>query len=267
MKRVLMETHAGLEGGQELHQPHIPQVTSPGDNDGTSSVTIVQDPPVLYTPEGESAGLSCKVREAGHLQILYYHWYLNNTDSDRILENSTRVTIMDTSLTISSVTTNDSGIYICTARDTNLHVYQGNGTRLLVQGPDLQDDEQDPHHHRYLYLLPLPLLILFLYWIFRLLAATGAQTPDTKRREKQRWLFFFHKKDSDTELHYSTIVPKVKGSPMKSRREEEVEYAAVKIAMETRDIETRCMDSADVLYATLRTDERRTLYSWRFIFS
>ncbi|XP_069801273.1 hemicentin-1-like isoform X1 [Dendropsophus ebraccatus] len=98
-------------------------------------VTVFQIPPILFALEGESAVMSCRVREdAESLQILDYRWYRSNMHRDHILRNSTRVTITSDSLTISSATPDDNGVYFCTAQDSNLHVYHATGTYLGVQG-------------------------------------------------------------------------------------------------------------------------------------
>ncbi|XP_069801274.1 neural cell adhesion molecule 1-like isoform X2 [Dendropsophus ebraccatus] len=100
-------------------------------------VTVFQIPPILFALEGESAVMSCRVREdAESLQILDYRWYRSNMHRDHILRNSTRVTITSDSLTISSATPDDNGVYFCTAQDSNLHVYHATGTYLGVQGEE-----------------------------------------------------------------------------------------------------------------------------------
>ncbi|XP_073526984.1 uncharacterized protein [Phyllobates terribilis] len=112
---------------------------------GTSAVTITQDPPVLSIPEGQSAVMSCEMRGSENRQNLHYYWNLNNTNPDHILKNTTRVTIMSSTLIISPVTADDTGTYICTAWDyNNLHIYQETGTRLLVQEASAVSIIQDP---------------------------------------------------------------------------------------------------------------------------
>ncbi|XP_077153953.1 uncharacterized protein LOC143816888 [Ranitomeya variabilis] len=230
---------------------------------GSSAVVVIQDPPVLSVSEGQSAVMSCEIREDEDQQIIYYYWYLNNTHHDRILVNGTRVTIMSSTLIISPVTADDSGLYICTVRDSNVQSYRGNGTHLLVQesteSTEPHDNNLIPDKYLYCFLFIIPLvMVILIYWRFTYPPTSGAKAEDRKRRDKKRW----RKKDNDEELLYATIFLQPRGAQtmeqMKTRnRREEVEYASVKIATPSLSLlytpETSSTDN--VLYPTLKTEE------------
>ncbi|XP_073407124.1 uncharacterized protein [Dendrobates tinctorius] len=227
---------------------------------GSSAVVIVQAPPVLFVPEGQSAVMSCEIREAENRQILHYYWHLNNTHHYPQLRNSTRVTVMSSTLVIFPVTTNDTGIYTCTVRDSKLQIYWGNGTHLLVQeSTEPQDNNLVPDKYLYCFLFIIPMvMVVLIYRRFTYPPTSGSKTEDRKMRNKKRW----RKKDNDEELLYATIFPQPRGAQMmeqmKTRnRREEVEYTSVKIATSSLSLlytqETSSTDN--VLYATLKTEE------------
>ncbi|XP_073526983.1 uncharacterized protein [Phyllobates terribilis] len=205
--------------------------------------------------------MSCEMRGAENLQNLHYYWNLNNTNPDHILKNTTRVTIMSSTLIISPVTADDTGTYICTVRDSNVQVYLGNGTHLLIQESiEPKDNNLVLYKYLYCFLFIIPLMmIILIYWRFTFQSTSGAKTQDRKRRNKMR----MRKKDNDEELLYTTIFPQPRGAQVmeqmktRNRREEEVEYASVKIAASSLSLsymqETSSMDN--VLYATLETEE------------
>ncbi|XP_071989650.1 uncharacterized protein [Engystomops pustulosus] len=225
---------------------------------GSSAVTIVQDPPVLNIVEGQSAVMSCAVKEGEDLQILYYHWNLNSTDPDHLLENSTRVSIISGTLIIFPVIANDSGLYLCTVLDSKLHGHRGLGTRLLVQCEERTDKK--PHYFLYGLFLILLLPISFFCWRFRSVSNPGAQKHDKKKR-RRKMRKEEEEEEEDTELHYSTIFPQPKGArTMKETRsrEEEVLYAPVKTpaSILPQSCPVSDTDGSEVTYATLKTARR-----------
>ncbi|XP_075054368.1 uncharacterized protein LOC142140556 isoform X2 [Mixophyes fleayi] len=226
-----------------------------------ATVTVVQDPPSLLLEVGQTAQMSCKTEGAENIKILHYYWSMNTSVSSTSLVNSSRVTITPGSLVISSVTTNDTGLYICSVRVSNLNFYIGNETRLLVTEPPTVPAPPD-HHHQYLYslLILIPLLLgLIICWKYS--SRTGPRTaptsPGVMENESN-----CTQKDSDTDLHYSTIFPhpagvRTKPEKTRKRRAEEVEYAPVRIAVPALPVtathEQSNMDQDSICYATLKT--------------
>lgn len=101
---------------------------------GVGTLTVIQDPPFINLSAGDTARMSCDVRNvtAGEIEHQYWHRYINGLRSP--LENPSRVTITQNSLIISSVTPKDTGLYICSVRDKYLHPYSGNETYMSVTG-------------------------------------------------------------------------------------------------------------------------------------
>ncbi|XP_063804798.1 uncharacterized protein LOC134983033 [Pseudophryne corroboree] len=208
--------------------------------------------------------MSCNITRAGNIKILHHYWHINTSEYSTALVNSSRVTVMPSSLVISPVTTNDTGRYICSCRDSDLNLYEGNGTHLLVRVPAGQTTAavhpHHPHHHHhrhYLYLLLIPLLISVLLLCWKYSPRKGRRTPETSpdvRGESDR------QEGSDTDLHYSTIFPQPGGvrtmqEASRKRRAEEVEYSPVRIVMSARPTAAAQrqanMDDANICYATL----------------
>ncbi|XP_073474206.1 tyrosine-protein phosphatase non-receptor type substrate 1-like [Aquarana catesbeiana] len=113
---------------------------------GVGTLTVIQDPPFINLSAGDTARMSCDVRNvtAGEIEHQYWHRYINGLRSP--LENPSRVTITQNSLIISSVTPKDTGLYICSVRDKYLHPYSGNETYMSVTASPVVTLVEDTQH-------------------------------------------------------------------------------------------------------------------------
>lgn len=224
---------------------------------------VIQNPPFLNLSAGDTARMFCDVKNVKVGGTVNHSWHLNG--SWEYLENSSRMTVTPNSLTISSVTPDDSGLYICTVRDNNLHPYSGNGTYLSVvtaltttvtTNITQHRNESPSNDYLYLYsLIPLILLclVVILYW--RCAARRGSQIPSAEKRDGETCT----QENDAGDLHYATILH----HPSAGQRSEErngkkrtdvVEYAPVRIDIPHQPFtgDSTDKDLGNGCYASLR---------------
>lgn len=189
--------------------------------------------------------MSCDVRNTEKTPIHQHYWFMNGSWD---FLNSSRVTVTQNSLTISSVTYNDSGLYICQVRDRGLKLHNGTGTYLSIT-----ERSDNTTLYYYLYsLIPLVLLlVVILCW-----RCSPRKESQIQPAEEGDGLTSTQEPDSD-ELHYSTIMHRPAGQ--RNREEsnammgtDEVVYAPVRISTTYQPFTCDPTDMDQDLDATMR---------------
>ncbi|XP_077335497.1 uncharacterized protein LOC143981503 [Lithobates pipiens] len=217
-----------------------------GMNEGVGTVSVIQGPPHLILSVGETANMSCDVINTEKTSIHLRYWYMNG--SQDFLNDSSRVTVTSNSLTISSVTYNDSGLYICRVRDTDLRLYNGTGTYLSIT-----ERSNTPIPYYYLYSLTALVLLLVVILCWRCSPRKESQTQPAEEGDGIRCT----QEHDSAELHYSTIMHRPAGQPKREESNamtgtDEVVYAPVRTSTTYQPFTCDPTDMETDLDATMR---------------